>query len=97
MRLPAAALLVADLLAAGDAQKPVVIAYRNAYEGRFKSDVSTFGGHAYDGLMLAVDAIKEAGGTDKRQGARRARGAPRATSAPAAWSTCRPPTTWAWT
>ncbi len=27
--------------------------------------MSTFGGHAYDGLMLAVDAIKRAGSTDK--------------------------------
>jgi branched-chain amino acid transport system substrate-binding protein len=27
--------------------------------------VSTFGGHAYDGLMLAVQAIKTAGSTDK--------------------------------
>ena len=65
VRLPAAALLVADLLAANDAQKPVVTAYRNAYEAKYKSEVSTFGGHAYDGLMLAVNAIKAAGGTDK--------------------------------
>lgn len=65
VRLPAAALLVADLLPAGDAQKPVVTAYRDAYEGKFKSEVSTFGGHALDGLMLAVNAIKAAGGTDK--------------------------------
>ena len=65
VRLPAAALLVADLLAAGDAQKPVVTAYRNAYEGKYKSEVSTFGGHALDGLMIAVNAIKAAGGTDK--------------------------------
>ena len=27
--------------------------------------MSTFGGYAYDGLMLAVDAIKRAGSTDK--------------------------------
>ena len=27
--------------------------------------MSTFGGHAYDGLMLAVDALKRAGSTDK--------------------------------
>lgn len=65
VRLPAAALLVADLLAAGDAQKPVVTRYRDNYIARYKSDVSTFGGHAYDGLMLAVGAIKAAGGTDK--------------------------------
>ncbi|KAB2922240.1 MAG: ABC transporter substrate-binding protein [Dechloromonas sp.] len=65
VRLPAAALLVADKLAANDAQKPVVTAYTKAYQEKWKSDVSTFGGHAYDGLMLAVDAIKRAGSTDK--------------------------------
>ena len=65
VRLPAAALLVADILPDSDPQKRVVVAYRNEYEARYKSDVSTFGGHAYDGLMLAVDAIKRAGGTDK--------------------------------
>jgi branched-chain amino acid transport system substrate-binding protein len=65
VRLPAAALLVADILPDSDVQKPVVVAYKRDYEARYKSDVSTFGGHAYDGLMLAVDAIKRAGGTDK--------------------------------
>jgi branched-chain amino acid transport system substrate-binding protein len=65
VRLPAAALLVAELLPNNDAQKPVVVSYRKGYEDKFKSDVSTFGGHAYDGLMLAVQAIKTAGSTDK--------------------------------
>jgi branched-chain amino acid transport system substrate-binding protein len=65
VRLPAAALLVPDLLAAGDPQKPIVTAYKRDYEARFKSDVSTFGGHAYDGLMLVVGAMKRAGSTDK--------------------------------
>ena len=40
-------------------------AYEKAYKAQYKQDVSTFGGYAYDGLMLAVDAIKRAGGTDK--------------------------------
>jgi branched-chain amino acid transport system substrate-binding protein len=65
VRLPAAALLVAEKLAANDPQKPVVTAYRKAYNDKFKEDVSTFGGHAYDGLMMAVDAFKRAGSTDK--------------------------------
>jgi len=65
VRLPAAALLVADILPESDPQKRVVVAYKNDYEARYKSDVSTFGGHAYDGLMLAVEAIKRAGGADK--------------------------------
>ena len=65
VRLPAAALLVAEALPDSDPQKKVVLEYKRAYEERFKQDVSTFGGHAYDGLMLAVDAMKKAGGTDK--------------------------------
>ena len=65
VRLPAAALLVAEILPDGDSQKPVVVAYKRDYEASYKSDVSTFGGHAYDGLMLVVDAIKRAGGADK--------------------------------
>ncbi len=65
VRLPAAALLVAEQLPAGDAQKPVVAGYRKAFEDKYKADVSTFGGHAYDGLMLAVNAVKAAGSTDK--------------------------------
>jgi branched-chain amino acid transport system substrate-binding protein len=65
VRLPAAALLVADKLSASDPQKPVVVAYTKAYRERYNEDVSTFGGHAYDGLMLVTEAIKRAGSTDK--------------------------------
>ncbi len=65
VRLPAAALLVADILPDNDPQKPVVVSYTKEYTARYKSDVSTFGGHAYDALMIAVEAIKRAGGTDK--------------------------------
>ena len=65
VRLPAAALLVANALPNNDPQKPVVVGYEKAYKDRFKQDVSTFGGHAYDGLMLAVNAFKRAGTTDK--------------------------------
>jgi branched-chain amino acid transport system substrate-binding protein len=65
VRLPAAALLVADILAANDPQKAVVVGYKKEYEAKYSSDVSTFGGHAYDGLFLAIDAIKRAKSTDK--------------------------------
>ncbi len=64
VRLPAAALLVADKLPDGDSQKPVLMAYKSAFEAKHGA-VSTFGGHAYDGLMIAVEAIKRAGSTDK--------------------------------
>ena len=65
VRLPAAALLIAETLPDSDPQKKVVLGYKSEYESRFKSDVSTFGGHAYDGLMIAVEALKKAGSTDK--------------------------------
>jgi len=65
VRLPAAAVLAADQLAAGDPQRAVSVAYKKEYEARYKQDISTFGGHAYDGLMIAVNAIKRAGTTDK--------------------------------
>ena len=64
VRLPAAALLVPELLPDSDKQKPVVTAYKRDYEARFKTEVSTFGGHAYDGLMLVAGAIKRAGSTN---------------------------------
>ena len=65
VRLPAAALLVADTLPDADAQKKVVASYKREYEARFKQEVSTFGGHAYDGLMIVLDAMRRAGTTDK--------------------------------
>ena len=65
VRLPAAALLVAKTLPNKDPQKPVVVGYEKAYKDRYKQEVSTFGGHAIDGLMIAVNAIKRAKSTDK--------------------------------
>ncbi|MBS0508310.1 MAG: ABC transporter substrate-binding protein [Proteobacteria bacterium] len=65
VRFPAAALLVADKLPANDPQKPVVTAYAKAYRDKWKSDVSTFGGHAYDALTILDNAIKKVGSTDK--------------------------------
>lgn len=63
VRLPGTALLVADLLPDGDAQKPVVTEYKAAYEAKYGQPVSTFGGYAHDGLALVVDAIGRAGST----------------------------------
>jgi branched-chain amino acid transport system substrate-binding protein len=65
VRLPAGALLVADGLPASDPQRAVLVSYKHDYEAQYKSDVSTFGGHAWDGLMLAVNAMKKTGSTDK--------------------------------
>ena len=52
VRLPAAALLVGDKLPDSDPQKKVVVDYKKTYESTAKQPVSTFGGHAYDGLLF---------------------------------------------
>ncbi|MBK8535301.1 MAG: ABC transporter substrate-binding protein [Candidatus Competibacteraceae bacterium] len=64
VRLPAAALVVAEQLPSSDLQKPVLLAYKKQYEAQY-GPVSTFGGHAYDGLMIAVAAMERAGDADK--------------------------------
>ena len=65
VRLPAAGLVIADQLGATDPQKPVVSAFKADYETAFKADVSSFAGHAYDGLQIALAAIQRAGSSDK--------------------------------
>jgi branched-chain amino acid transport system substrate-binding protein len=65
VRLPAAALLVADKLADSDPQKPVVVNYARTYRQKTGQPVSTFGGHAYDGLMILVEAMQRAKTADK--------------------------------
>ena len=63
---PASRIVVADALPDKNHQKPVITAYKRAYEAKFGEDVSTFGGHAYDSLMLLARAIRE-GGEDREQ------------------------------
>ena len=65
VRLPCAALLIADKLPASDPQKPVVVAYSHAYQQKTGQAVSTFGGHAYDGLMILTQAMQRAKSADK--------------------------------
>jgi branched-chain amino acid transport system substrate-binding protein len=65
VRLSAPALLVAERLPAGDPQRPIVLDYMKAYRARYREAPATFGGYAYDALMIAVEAIRKAGGTDR--------------------------------
>ncbi|MBL6932387.1 MAG: ABC transporter substrate-binding protein [Rhodospirillales bacterium] len=65
VRLPAAALIVVDALPDDHPQKKVASDYQAMYTSTSGDSVSSFGGHAYDGLMIAVEAIKRAGSTDK--------------------------------
>jgi branched-chain amino acid transport system substrate-binding protein len=63
---PAGRLLVVDVLSDKNPQKPLLEAYKKAYEARYKEDVSTFGGHAYDAMLLLERGIKD-GGADKEK------------------------------
>lgn len=67
VRLPAAAVLVAEQLPDSDPQKAVSVAYKKKYEETTKQPVSTFGGHAYDGLFIFVEALKRAGSPDPKK------------------------------
>lgn len=67
VRLPASALLVGDKLPDGDPQKKVVVDYKQTFEATAKQPVSTFGGHAYDGLYIMVEAMKRANSTDAKK------------------------------
>ena len=64
---PAGRLLVVDELPDSNPQKKVLAAYKKDYESRYKEDVSTFGGHAYDSLMIVVEALKKAGAPDREK------------------------------
>ncbi|CAA7619851.1 ABC transporter substrate-binding protein [Magnetospirillum sp. SS-4] len=65
-RLPAGAQAVADQLPANDRQKKIVMDFKKEYEERNKPlEVSPLPGHGLDALLMAVDAFKRAGTTDK--------------------------------
>lgn len=62
---PASRLLVVEDLPDSDPQKSLLATYKKDYESLYKEDVSTFGGHGYDALMLVVEGIKKAQSTDR--------------------------------
>jgi branched-chain amino acid transport system substrate-binding protein len=64
VRLPGTALLVGDLLAEDDPQKPVVAAYVEEYTAAYGEAPSTFGGYAHDAFAILVDALTRAGSAE---------------------------------
>jgi branched-chain amino acid transport system substrate-binding protein len=62
---PAGRLLVVDVLADNHPQKKLLASYKKDYEAAYQEDVSTFGGHAYDAILIVTEAIKKAGSTDR--------------------------------
>ncbi|MGU3495113.1 ABC transporter substrate-binding protein [Xanthobacteraceae bacterium A53D] len=64
VRLPGPSLLVANQLPDSDPQKPILLEYKQVIEAATGQPVSTYGGYAYDGLTLMVEAMKRAGSKD---------------------------------
>lgn len=59
--LPLGKVNIGKLLPASDPQKKPIMAYIRNYEKRYHKPISSFGGHAYDALMLVVHALKAVG------------------------------------
>ena len=58
---PCGKLLAVDTLPDDHPQKEVLAKYKKEYEAKYNEDVSTFGGHAWDGLQLVIAALREVG------------------------------------
>lgn len=65
---PAARLLVANELQYGHPHRAMLMEYKRLYESNFKGEVSSFGGHANDGIWLIVEALQT--GATTREGIR---------------------------
>jgi branched-chain amino acid transport system substrate-binding protein len=64
---PCGRLLVADVLPNDNKQKALLMKYKKDYEAKYKEEVSTFGGHAYDAIIILAKAIEMAGGIDNKE------------------------------
>ena len=63
---PAGRLLVVEALSKNDPQKAVLMKYKKDYELKNRGEeVSTFGGHAYDAMLILIKGIEKANSTDK--------------------------------
>jgi branched-chain amino acid transport system substrate-binding protein len=64
---PCGRLLIVESLPDNHPQKALLVGYKKDYEGKYKEDASTFGGHAYDAMLILVEGIKKAGSPDKEK------------------------------
>lgn len=64
--LPAGKLAIYDILPKNDPQARLLREYDQAYQKNYKVEASTFGGYAYDGYRLIVEAIKKSGATPEK-------------------------------
>ncbi len=64
--VPLPPVVIGPILPDDHPQKKVILAYTKEYEEAFKEPVSSFGGHAWDALKLAIDALTEVGADRKK-------------------------------
>ncbi|MHB0937201.1 MAG: ABC transporter substrate-binding protein [Armatimonadota bacterium] len=62
---PAGKLLVAKSLSAGDPQRAVLLKYAADFNKTYKREADTFGGHAYDALMVVCNGLDKVGSGDR--------------------------------
>lgn len=58
---PLARVNIGPLLPDDHVQKPVIMGYTQAYEKKYNEPISSFGGHAWDSLHIAVKALQTVG------------------------------------
>mgnify|MGYP003933058453 CR=1 FL=1 len=58
---PAGRIMAAESVPADHPQKQVLMAYKTAYESKFNDQVTTFGGHAYDGMHILAKVLEKVG------------------------------------
>jgi branched-chain amino acid transport system substrate-binding protein len=64
---PCGRLLVATVLPDNHPQKKLLVKYKQDYETAFKEDASTFGGHAYDAILILKEAVTKAGSIESEK------------------------------
>lgn len=63
---PLGRLVVWEKLSDKHPQKALLKKYTQDYEARYKGEPGTFGGHAYDSIMMLADALKKVGPDKKK-------------------------------
>jgi len=63
---PLGRLVVWEKLPDNHPQKALLKKYTQDYEAKYKSEPGTFGGHAYDSIMMIVEALKSVGPDKKK-------------------------------
>ncbi len=58
---PASRIVVAEALPEKNPQKPVLVAYKKAYEARYQEEASAFGGYAHDAFAVLTKLIQDVG------------------------------------